>query len=72
MSGLPLLAIRRTVQSTAFGIDPARTRSGAANLIVYNDYLYIGEYNDEEIALERILVQQVQHRRGRQERHGRR
>ena len=38
-----------------FGIDPARTRSGAANLVVYNDYLYIGEYNDEEIALERIL-----------------
>lgn len=38
-----------------FGIDPARTRSGAANLIVYNGYLYIGEYNDEEIALERIL-----------------
>lgn len=38
-----------------FGIDPARTRSGAANLIAYNDYLYIGEYNDEEIALERIL-----------------
>lgn len=38
-----------------FGIDSARTRSGAANLIVYNGYLYIGEYNDEEIALERIL-----------------
>ncbi len=38
-----------------FGIDPSRTRSGAANLIVFNDYLYIGEYNDEEIALERIL-----------------
>ena len=38
-----------------FGIDPERTRSGAANLMVYNDYLYIGEYNDEEIALERIL-----------------
>lgn len=38
-----------------FGIDPERTRSGAANLIVYNGYLYIGEYNDEEIALERIL-----------------
>ncbi|MEE0061092.1 MAG: dockerin type I repeat-containing protein, partial [Acutalibacteraceae bacterium] len=34
-----------------FGIDPERTRSGAANLMVYNDYLYIGEYNDEEIAL---------------------
>ena len=38
-----------------FGIDPARTRAGAANLMVYNGYLYIGEYNDEEIALERIL-----------------
>lgn len=38
-----------------FGIDPERTRSGVANLMVFNDYLYIGEYNDEEIALERIL-----------------
>lgn len=38
-----------------FGIDPERTRSSAANLTVFNDYLYIGEYNDEEIALERIL-----------------
>ena len=38
-----------------FGIDPERTRSGVANLTVFNDYLYIGEYNDEEIALERIL-----------------
>lgn len=38
-----------------FGIDLARTRSGAANLTVYKDKLYIGEYNDEEIALERIL-----------------
>ena len=38
-----------------FGIDPERTRSGAANQMVFNDYLYIGEYNDEEIALERIL-----------------
>ena len=35
-----------------FGIDPERTRSGAANLIVYKDHLYIGEYNDEEIPLE--------------------
>ena len=23
--------------------------------MVFNDYLYIGEYNDEEIALERVL-----------------
>ena len=38
-----------------FGIDPERTRSGAANLIVYKDHLYIGEYNDEQIAMERIL-----------------
>lgn len=38
-----------------FGIDPERTRSGAANLMVFGDYLYIGEYNDEEIAVERML-----------------
>lgn len=38
-----------------FGIDPERTRSGAGVLQVYNGYLYIGEYNDEEIALERVL-----------------
>ncbi len=38
-----------------FGIDPERTRSGACTLMVYGDYLYIGEYNDEQIALERIL-----------------
>ena len=38
-----------------FGIDPERTRSGAANLIVYKDHLSIGEYNDEQIAMERIL-----------------
>ena len=38
-----------------FGIDPQRTRSGAANLQVFGDHLYIGEYNDEEIAVERML-----------------
>lgn len=41
-----------------FGIDPERTRSGAANLMVYNDYLYIGEYNDEEIALLDVAFKQ--------------
>lgn len=41
-----------------YGIDPERTRSGAANLCVYDGYLYIGEYNDEEIALERVLFDQ--------------
>ena len=38
-----------------FGIDPSRTRAGAGVLMVYGDYLYIGEYNDEEIALENVL-----------------
>lgn len=38
-----------------FGLDPRRTRSGAANLTVFQDHLYIGEYNDEEIAVERML-----------------
>lgn len=41
-----------------FGIDPERTRSAAANLIVYDDHLYIGEYTDEEIALEDVLFRQ--------------
>lgn len=41
-----------------YGIDPERTRSGAANLCVYDGYLYIGEYNDEKIALERVLFDQ--------------
>lgn len=41
-----------------YGIDHERTRSGAANLCVYDGYLYIGEYNDEEIALERVLFDQ--------------
>lgn len=41
-----------------YGIDLERTRSGAANLCVYDGYLYIGEYNDEEIALERVLFDQ--------------
>lgn len=38
-----------------FGIDPERTRAGAGVLTVYGDYLYIGEYNDEQIAIENIL-----------------
>lgn len=38
-----------------FGIDPQRTRAGAGVLNVYGDYLYIGEYNDEEIALEDLI-----------------
>lgn len=38
-----------------FGIDPERTRAGACNMLVYNDHLYIGEYEDIEIALEDVL-----------------
>jgi len=38
-----------------FGIDPERTRAGACNLVVYDGYLYIGEYEDIEIALEDVL-----------------
>lgn len=38
-----------------FGIDPERTRAGAGVLTVWGDHLYIGEYNDEQIALENIL-----------------
>lgn len=40
-----------------FGIDPERTRAGAGVLHIYDGYLYIGEYNDEEIPLERILFE---------------
>ena len=38
-----------------FGIDPQRTRAGACNMLVYDGYLYIGEYQDIEIALEDVL-----------------
>lgn len=38
-----------------FGIDPERTCSGAGVLTVYDDHLYIAEYNDEEIALINVL-----------------
>lgn len=38
-----------------FGIDPERTRAGACNMLVYNGHLYIGEYEDIEIALEDLV-----------------
>jgi len=38
-----------------FGIDPERTSSSACTLQVYNDYLYIGEYNDVNGGLNGIL-----------------
>ena len=38
-----------------FGIDPERTRAGACHLVVYKNHLYIGEYEDIEIALNDLL-----------------
>lgn len=41
-----------------FGIDPERTRAAACNMCIYDGYLYIGEYNDEEIPLEELMFDQ--------------
>ena len=38
-----------------FGIDPERTRASACNMVVYNDHLYIGEYNDTQIAFKNMV-----------------
>ena len=37
-----------------FGIDPERTRSGACNMVVFDEHLYIGEYNDTQIAFQNL------------------
>ena len=41
-----------------FGIDPERTRAAACNMCIYDGYLYVGEYNDEEIPLEELMFDQ--------------
>ncbi len=41
-----------------FGIDEERTRAAACNMCIYDGYLYIGEYNDEEIPLEELMFEQ--------------
>lgn len=51
----PVIGDKEDGAKYTFGIDPERTRAGAGVLQIYNDYLYIGEYNDEEIPLENIL-----------------
>ncbi len=51
----PVIGDKADGAKYTFGIDPERTRAGAGVLHIYNDYLYIGEYNDEEIPLENIL-----------------
>ena len=37
-----------------FGIDPERTRAGACNLNVFDGKLYVGEYNDTQIAFKNM------------------
>lgn len=51
----PVIGDKEDGAKYTFGIDPERTRAGAGVIYVYDDYLYIGEYNDEEIPLEHIL-----------------
>lgn len=51
----PVIGDKADGAKYTFGIDPERTRAGAGVLQVYGDYLYIGEYNDEQISLEGIL-----------------
>ena len=51
----PVIGDKADGAKYTFGIDPERTRAGAGVIYVYDDYLYIGEYNDEEIPLEHIL-----------------
>lgn len=54
-SWTPVIGDKADGAKYTFGIDPERTRAGAGVMYVFNDYLYIGEYNDEEIPLEHIL-----------------
>ncbi|MCM1365561.1 MAG: hypothetical protein NC122_04625 [Faecalibacterium sp.] len=56
-SWTPIAGNKKDGARYTFGIDPERTRAGAGVLQVYDGYLYIGEYNDEEIALERIIFE---------------
>ena len=51
----PVVGNKNDGAKYTFGIDPERTCSGAGVLMVYNDHLYIGEYNDEEISLIQIM-----------------
>lgn len=51
----PIAGDKKDGAKYTFGIDPERTRAGACVLNVYGNYLYIGEYNDEQFALEGVL-----------------
>ena len=40
-----------------FGIDPSRTQPVANNIMVYDDHLYIGEYNDQMYSMSAVVTQ---------------
>ena len=54
----PVIGDKADGAKYTFGIDPARTRAAACNMCIYDGYLYIGEYNDEEIPLEELMFSQ--------------
>ena len=54
-SWTPVVGDKADGAKYTFGIDPERTCSGAGVLMVYDDHLYIAEYNDEEIALINVI-----------------
>ena len=43
-----------------FGLDLQRTRAGACNLAIFKDHLYIGEYNDTQIAFQNMNEKQFE------------
>ena len=47
----PVVGDKADGAAYTFGIDPERTRAGACTMQVFGDHLYIGEYNDAEIAM---------------------
>ena len=54
----PVIGDKADGAKYTFGIDPERTRAAACNMCIYDGYLYIGEYNDEEIPLEELMFSQ--------------
>ena len=51
----PVVGDKEDGAKYTFGIDPERTRSSACTMMVFNDHLYIGEYNDTEIAMINLI-----------------
>lgn len=39
-----------------FGIDPSRTQAVANNIMVFDNHLYIGEYNDQMYSMSRVVA----------------